>query len=98
MLKGSSIYKPDVGNVGNNKEVFYSFVKDEVNNKVKSEKPLEFLERLDKEGTYIFSKKVIIETKDNVYDTKIAGRINNKIITIDSKKIPIEDIISISEK
>lgn len=83
------IFKPDIGDINNNEKVYYSFLKNDV--KRKNENPKDFIDNLDKDG-YIFSKKVIIKTKDNTYDTKIAGRIKDKIITTDSKVIPINEI------
>ena len=44
------------------------------------------------------NKKVIINTDHNTYDTRIAGTINDKIITIDGKSIHIKDIKEIIEK
>ena len=52
---------------------------------------------MNKDG-YIFNKKVIIKTDNNTYDTRIAGTINDKIITIDGNSIHIKDIREIIEK
>ncbi len=93
-MKKSNIFKPDIGDINNNEKVYYSYLNDklDINNN-----PDEFIKNLDNNGSYIFSKNVIIKTKDNTYDTKIAGKIKNKIITIDSKVIPVEEIIDIYE-
>ena len=98
MEKKSSVFKPDVKGVDNNKKVYYSFLDDNLDVKKSEEDPRAFIDKLDNDGSYIFSKKVIIKTKDKTYDTKIAGKIKDKIITTKSQVIPIDSIISIYEK
>ena len=92
------IFKPKISKDNSNEKVYYSFIKD--NKKIKNSEiePSDFISNLDKDGSYIFSKEVIIETKNDIYDTKIAGKKNDKIITIDSRIIPIKDILKIYYK
>lgn len=98
----AEIFKPKFDKqIDNNKKVFYSFIDEmplrNASNNL-SENPIETLNRLENNGTYLFSKRVIIRAKNKVYDTKIAGRMGNNIITIDSDTISLNDIISIMEK
>jgi len=54
------------------------------------------LKKLFQSRRYIFNIEVEIITKRKVYDTKIAGKVKNSIVTIDGEVIPmieIEDII-----
>lgn len=54
------------------------------------------LKKLFQSRRYIFNIGVEIITKRKVYDTKIAGKVKNSIVTIDGEVIPmieIEDII-----
>ena len=95
-MKKSDIFKPDVIGVNNNEKVYYSYLDDKLD--IKSNNPSEFISRLDKNGSYMFSKRVVIKTRENIYDTKIAGKVKDKIITIDSKVIPISEIVDIYEK
>ena len=95
MDKKSNIFKPDIGYVNNNKQVYYSFLEDNLD---REEDPREFIKNLDRSGSYMFSKEVNKKTKDKTYDTKIAGKREDKIITLDKDVIPIDNIISISSK
>ena len=54
------------------------------------------LKKLFQSRRYIFNIEVEIITKRKVYNTKIAGKVKNSIVTIDGEVIPmieIEDII-----
>ena len=95
--KKPDIYKPRIGYIDNNKKVYYSFLDDKLNIK-REESPRDFINELEKKGSYMFRKNVIIKTKEKEFDTKIAGKIKDKIITMDNKVIPIDEIISIYEK
>ena len=91
------IFKPNTLKSDSNEKVYYSYMKNKSTIE-ESIDPLTFISNLDKEDSYIFSKEVIIETKNNIYDTKIAGKNGNRIITMDSDIIPIKDIIKIKFK
>lgn len=93
-MKKPDIYKPNI-NVNNNRKVYYSFLN---NSEKENETPIEFIDNLSKNGEYMFSKKVIIKTKEKEYETRIAGKIGNKIITLDNDSININDIEKIYEK
>lgn len=101
MSKKPSIFKPDVGNVNNNSKVYYSFLEDrlgiEVEPKTK-EDPINFVNKLSRSGSYIFNKEVVIKTKDKTYNTKIAGKMGDKLVTLDNESIYINDIVDIYEK
>lgn len=90
------IFKPHIIKGDNNEKVYYSYdnksaIKEDID-------PFVFITNLDKDDSYIFSKRVIIETDSDTYDTKIASKNGDKIITIDSDIIPIKDIKKISYK
>lgn len=104
MNKNSNMFKPNIGDVNNNEKVYYSFLDDKLNvnndkENFNDEEPIDFINRLNRESKYIFNRKVVIETRDNNrYDTKIAGKIGNRIVTLDNKSINIDDIVRIYEK
>lgn len=52
----------------------------------------EKLKKLFKTNRYVFNIGVIIETNEKVYDTKIAGKIKNSIVTVEGDTIPIIEI------
>ena len=99
-MNNSSMFKPDIGDVNNNRKVYCSFLDDklDVSSDRESDDPIDFINRLNKGSSYIFNRKVIIETRDNRYDTKIAGKIGNRIVTLDNDSISIDDIVRIYEK
>ncbi len=47
---------------------------------------------------YAFNIKVIIETKDKLYNTSLIAKRNGYILTLDNDRINIDDIISIKRK
>ena len=101
MEKKPSIFKPNISNkINNNRKVYYSFIEESIPNLDERHKidPVDKLKELMNKDGYIFNKKVIIKTDNNIYDTRIAGTINDKIITIDGNSIYIKDIREIIEK
>lgn len=52
----------------------------------------EKLKRLFNSSRYIFNINVEIITNKKVYDTKIAGKVKNSIVTVDGETIPIIEI------
>ena len=97
----SNIFKPKINHsLNNNKRVYYSYLEanNNIDTRTSNEKPIETLNRLMQNGSYIFNRKVLIETKNKVYETKIAGRIDKRVITIDGDDILLSDIIKITEK
>jgi len=95
-----NIYKNEmIGRVKRNRDVYH--IKE---NDTKREVSLDNdqttveakLKKLFQSRRYIFNIEVEIVTKRKVYDTKIAGKVKNSIVTIDGEVIPmieIEDII-----
>lgn len=101
MEKKPSIFKPSFTNkINNNRKVYYSFIEEEQNikNETRTTTPSEKLKELMNKDGYIFNKNVIIKTNQNIYDTRIAGKINDKIVTIKGDSIDIKDIKEIIEK
>jgi len=59
---------------------------------------LSIVDKIDKllnRNGYIFNVDVVIKTKDKIYKTKIAGKVNNHLITLDNDIINISDIIDL---
>ena len=97
------VFKPKIDKkIDNNRNVFCSFINEvplkESSSVFDVESPIDVINRLQNSDTYLFNRSVIIKTKDRIYDTKIAGIISDKVITLDSNTISLEDIISIKEK
>lgn len=94
--------KPIDGTHANNKKVCYTSEntkKEEKNSSLRSvsvESSMttveEKIRRLFKSSRYIFNIGVIIKTDKKDYDTKIAGKMKNSLVTIDNEVIPIVEI------
>lgn len=52
----------------------------------------EKIKQLFKSSRYIFNINVLIKTDKKDYDTKIAGKVKNSLVTVDNEVIPIIDI------
>lgn len=102
MDKKPEIFKPEIGKIDNNKKAYYSFLEDRLDIKIdeyeENDDVITFMNKLARSGSYIFNKDVIIVTKDKKYETRIAGKLGNRIITLDNDSIRIDDIIKIYEK
>lgn len=85
-MKLPNIYKGRV-NKDTNLRVAYT-------NKEESIDIKDTINRLFKQNK-LYKQEVYIETKDNVYNTKIVGRTNEHIITINNEVIKIDDITMI---
>lgn len=97
------IFKKNVSSTyANNKKIFYAsenkdaiIKKDNVmihsdNNSLSMVE--EKIRKLFKSSRYIFNIGVLIKTDKKDYDTKIAGKIKNSLVTIDNEVIPIVEI------
>ena len=102
MDKKPEIFKPEIGRIDNNKKAYYSFLEDRLDIKTEkyeeNEDVIDFRNKLAKSGSYIFNKDVIIVTKDKKYETRIAGKLGDRIVTLNNDSININDIIKIYEK
>lgn len=102
MDKKPEIFKPEIGRIDNNKKAYYSFLEDRLDIKTEkyeeNEDVIDFMNKLAKSGSYIFNKDVIIVTKDKKYETRIAGKLGDRIVTLNNDSININDIIKIYEK
>ncbi len=74
----------------NNKEM--CIVEEQINNNV------EDTLRSIHTGLGDYNTRVLIETEDNVYDTKIISKGNKEILTENNKLIPINKIVDIKIK
>ena len=102
MGKKPEIFKPNMSFIDNNKKAYYSYLEEPSLRKEEEKEELggvqDFLNKISNSGGYVFNKKVVIVTKDKTYDTKIAGKIGNRLVTIDNDSISINDILKIYEK
>ena len=102
MDKKPEIFKPEIGRIDNNKKAYYSFLEDRLDIKTEkyeeNEDVIDFMNKLAKSGSYIFNQDVIIVTKDKKYETRIAGKLGDRIVTLNNDSININDIIKIYEK
>ena len=102
MDKKPEIFKPEIGKIDNNKKAYYSFLEDRLDIKTdeyeENDDVITFMNKLARSGSYIFNKDVIIVTKDKKYETRIAGKLGDSIITLDNDSIKVDDIIKIYEK
>ena len=102
MDKKPEIFKPEIGKIDNNKKAYYSFLEDRLDIKTdeyeENDDVITFMNKLARSGSYIFNKDVIIVTKDKKYETRIAGKLGDRIITLDNDSIKIDYIIKIYEK
>ena len=82
----------------NKKKIYVNKINEKVGNnqtsyEIKDEETIEDkLEELFSTNGYIFNVNVKIVTDDKTYDTKIASRIGDNIITLDNDVIRIDDI------
>ena len=93
------IYKKTVDkNHANNKKMCYASesektVEKEIFNQSSSITTVEEkIRKLFKSSRYIFNIRVLIKTDKKDYDTKIAGKVKNSLVTIDNEVIPIVEI------
>jgi len=94
------IFKKNVGfqHTNNKKMCYASENKKEINdnNYNRSNDQLVAVEdkirHLFKSSRYIFNINVLIKTDKRDYDTKIAGKVKNSLMTVDGEIIPIIDI------
>lgn len=94
------IFKKDVDNNHcHNKKVFYAnkeeteFQRSPLYTDSNSDFTVEDkIRKLFKSSRYVFNINVIIKTDKKVYNTKIAGKIKNSLITVENEIIPIIEI------
>lgn len=104
MSNKPEIFKPDIDEINNNEKAYYSFLYNRIENKSNINSngsfndPVKFIDKLGRSGSYMFNKRVIIKTQDKIYDTKIAGKMGDRIVTLDKNSININDIKDIYEK
>ena len=95
------IFKKDVSSShDNNKKVYYAGlghdkkkeypISQDSLNSVETE-----IRKLFKSSRYVFNIHVMIETDTKTYDTKVAGKLNDNLITVDGDIIPIKTIRNI---
>ena len=91
------IYKSSINKtINNNKKVDY--VSKKVVSKNKDSDIFDINTKISdilNSNRHFFNTKVLIETKDKQYKTKLAGKIKDYIITLDNDIIFIKDIINI---
>lgn len=102
MGKKPEIFKPNMSFIDNNKKAYYSYLEEPSLREDEKMEELsdvqDFLNKVSGSVGYVFNKRVVITTKEKTYDTKIAGKIGNRLITLDNDSININDILKIYEK
>ncbi len=101
------IFKKDVDNShSNNKKIYYTSEQKKDDRNSLSTKDVTIMDSSDsqlfsvedkirqlfKSSRYIFNIHVLIKTRKKEYDTKIAGKVKNSLVTVDGEIIPIVDI------
>lgn len=93
------VFKNNNINTTNNKKICYLSDKDNNLNNYRNKDSFSVedkIKKLFKSSRYIFNINVLIKTNKKDYDTKIAGKVKNSLVTVDNDIIPIveiEDII-----
>lgn len=107
-MKGKVVMKKELPEIfknkidtsrSNNKKVYYT----SENEKKKNEKTVsdyndnlltveDKIRKLFKSSRYIFNINVVIKTDKKDYDTRVAGKIKNSLVTVDNEVIPIVEI------
>ncbi len=84
----------------NNKQVYYGSDSEKLTRNIEK-KSNDFeqdmsvedkIRKLFKSSRYIFNIDVIIKTNKKDYNTKIAGKVKNSLVTVDNEIIPIVEI------
>lgn len=100
------IFKKDVSSShDNNKKVYYAGLQDDKKKEYRSvDTPISQdslnsveteIRKLFKSSRYVFNIHIRIETDTKTYDTKVAGKLNDNLITVDGDIIPIKTIRNI---
>ena len=104
MKKLPRIYHGDIKKIKNNLEMYDSLEKDIIKNEQKDKKVnlnftnltvKEKIKELINQNSYIFNTKVIFVYNNREEEGKIAGVVNNHIVTMDNKIIKIDDLSDI---
>ena len=86
------VYQSPLGKkVDNNKELFYSRLK---NSSKEKSIPRE-IDRIFHDRNFVYKSEVEIETKDGIEVKTIVGRSGNYLLALDGSKIRITDILDI---
>lgn len=100
MKKLPEIFKKNIESSHiNNKKVYYASQEEKlfrnsqkVNNINDNISVEDKIRKLFKSSRYIFNIDVVIKTNKKDYDTKIAGKVKNSLVTVDNEIIPIVEI------
>lgn len=94
-MKKEKIYVNKIEKNINNNQKYCDVNEKEINNYERVDNNLNVEDKLKKlfnTNGYIFNTNVKIITKDRTYQTKIAGKVNNHLITLDNDIIDISSI------
>lgn len=90
--------------INNNKEVFYSYIDKNQKPDIIKEEKIEKDSIMDKINSlfaslnFVYKLDVVITTKDGILNESIIAMTGNNLLTIEGKKINVEDIIDIKQK
>ncbi len=86
--------------VTNNEKVYYSMYQDfpPLHEEKEEVNVLEQIQSFFRSNKYVYTKDVSIETKDRVYETRVAKLGEDYLLTLDNDKIPLSSIVSFQIK
>lgn len=91
---------PIVGNIMNNKRVFYGEKETSIKEETKpvSKENINYkINKIFKSSKYIYKIDTEITTNEGTNKYQLIGKTSNNLITIENKLIPISEIIDIKE-
>lgn len=86
--------------VTNNEKVYYSMYQD-LPKSLDRKEDVDVLEEIKlffHSNKYVYTKDVLVETKDRVYETRLAKLGDDYLLTLDNEKIPLSSILSFKIK
>lgn len=95
MKKLPKLYKMEKIQTENNNTKYYRIKKE---NNIQNNDIRKQINAIFNMVEYSNNKKVLIKTKEKLYDTYLISRTRDNIITSENELIPIKDIIFIKEK
>ena len=97
MNKLPKIFRNNIDNICNNKDIYYSYQNTNASREdtVDKRNIMQKINSIFNSSNYIYKANVIIKLKNEELKTQIIGKNNTHLITKDNELIPITDIIDI---
>ena len=80
--------------IENNKETFVSSINEVVE---EEHVDLAVIDKIFNAKDHVYKTHVYIKTKEGIFDTEVIGRTNKSLLTLDGKKINLEEILEIKK-